>query len=230
MKKLLVLLAVGLTITSAYAQRRNRPVFTRPAPVYPSQCSYDLQRKGLFDSQWLFVERITEYDCFEAQYECEHRKSLLSSYPNEYRCVFTTTPAPVPNPPPRPRSCEYRIETRFGYEPERFTATGFNACEQAEIQCDRVLRIKRSRGQVGREATCVNTATRPTPRPPRSVTAHCTVEQYFNSNSGSRPTGNRFNATGRGRTYDAARNAACSQAFNQCSQVSSGRFYCVELN
>ena len=229
MKKLMILIATMLTITSALAQRWNRPVIVRPTPVYPASCSYNLESRGFFANEWNFVENFTRPSCPSALDACEYAKYIRPNSHN-FRCTYTNViPSPVPTPVPDVRSCEYRIQTRRGFEPDRFTARGFNACEQAESQCLRILRIKRERGEVGRDAQCVSTSS-PRPTPPRMVTAQCTVEQYFSSNSGGRPTGNRFNGTGRGRNYSSARAAACSQALQSCSNVSSGRFYCVELN
>ena len=226
----MIFLAAAMTISSAFAQRFNRPTFTRPTPVYPASCSYDLQAPTMFGNGWNFLQQFTRYSCAAAFDACEYERMIQ---PNSFslRCV----PSQVvsrPVPTPAPRSCEYRIERRNGrYTNDIFTATGFDACEAAQNQCERVLSSLRRRGNVGKFAKCVQTSgSRPVPPPTRTVTAQCTVEQFFSSNSGSRGTGNRFYGTGIARTYNAARNQACSEAMNQCQRVISGRFYCVELN
>ncbi len=221
-----------MTITSAFAQRfNNRPIFTRPTPVYPSNCSYDLEARGMFGNSWNFLQQFSAYSCAAAYDACEYER-MVRPASNSLRCVPSNITRPTPTP--APRSCEYRIQRRNGngnFEPEVFLGSGFNACAEAESQCERVLRIKRQRGEVGNAAICVQTSgSTPVPPPVRTVTAQCTVEQFFSSNSGSRGTGNRFFGTGVARTYGAARGQACFEAMSQCQRVSSGRFFCVELN
>ncbi len=234
MKKLIIFLAAALTITSAFAQRYgynrpNRPVIVRPTPIYPASCSFDLEVRGFNANTWNFVQEFSRYSCAAAYDACEYERMVRPNSIN-YRCIESrvSRPNPIPVPPPTRNSCEYRIQDGRYTEADVFSASGFNACEQAESQCIRVLRIKKQRGEVSRRAICVKQS-RPTP-PPRRFTAQCTAQQYFSANRGSRPTEVRFTATGSGFSYDAARNAACNEAMRQCNNVSFGRFYCVEEN
>lgn len=231
MKKLMIFLAAAMTITSAFAQRNNfrpnRPVFVRPSPVIPASCSYDLEVQGFNANTWNFVESFSHYSCASAYDACEYERMIR---PNSlsYRCVESRVSRPTPVPPPRRNSCEFKIQDGRYTLPEAFIASGFNACEEAESQCIRVLRIKKQRGQVSRRAICQR-QTSPIPAP-RRFTAQCSAQQYFSANRGNRPTEVRFTATGSGFSYAAARDAACSEAMRQCNNVSFGRFFCVEEN
>ncbi len=229
MKKLMIFLAAAMTLTSAYAQRNHfrptRPVIVRPAPVFPANCSYDLEVRGFNANTWNFVQSFSAYSCASAYDSCEYERMVRPNSLN-YRCVESRNSRPTP--PPTRNTCEYKIQDGRYTLPEVFSAAGFNACEEAESQCVRVLRIKKQRGQVSRRAFCQKQSA-PTP-PPRRYTAQCTAQQYFSANRGSRPTEVRFTATGSGFSYDSARNAACSEAMRQCNNVSFGRFFCVEQN
>lgn len=243
MKQSLIAILAFAAGLSAQARPFHRPVIT---PAVETVCVYNLEKETeTYDynrRRWVvsseFVESFTEYGrsaCFMAEEACLRQKVREEqfNYWDKFTCQKDFSSIPRPS-----LACEYRIETRFGYEPEVYSARGRFACDSALEQCERDLKRKRAlgprNGGVGPRAQCVQTsANRPGPRPvPRFETASCTAAQFFISNNGNRRTNVApFTATARARSYQEARQRACSEALSQCESMSSGpRFACDVIN
>ena len=242
MRKSIVLAAIAFVSFSSFAQRDSRrpnpgvrpirpirPIVVAPTPAIPSTCTYNLEEKSFFGNSYNVVRTFTfsgVSSCIQAEDACEYeRYTRHNSY--NLRCVRAAyNPAPAPAPAPQPRiSCEYRISTRRGYTPEVFSSTGRGACMEAEAQCERVLKVKRARGQVGRHAYCEQTSrtTRPV-----MVSAECTASR-FRGRAG-RPTTQFFTEVAQARTYQTARDLACDAALRKCEIGIIPAMYCAVVD
>lgn len=226
MKTALLTIVIAMTSLSVSAQgRRDRDHdYYRPQPV-SEICSYKLEAK--YETRRYrrgeVVNTFTEFgprSCMLAQDACEVAKM------NEYRSwnFECTKDFHTGDRPQFGERCEYRIETRFGFEPEVYASVGFGACGIAQDQCERDLKVKRARGVVGPRATCVQTSnSRPTPRP-RIYTASCTAAQF--AGRVGRRTGIEFTETASARSQREAEQRACEEAMNTCQRNLRGRMTC----
>ncbi len=237
MKLALLTLVVAMTSLSANAQRgRDRDIIFDRGPIgggTVTSCSYHLEKEEYNWRRNMYVykqvETMTEYGrfaCEDAKDACEEEKSDMFP-PWQYRCVKgmeTRAPRPV-------QSCDFRIETRFGFERETYSGFGRRACVRAENECLDDLARKQSLPRwdndwVGPRARCVKTSrdTDPRPRPPRMVSASCTAEMM--AGRVGRPTGNRYTESASARNYQEARQRACDQALNACRSQTRGTLFC----
>lgn len=219
-------LGAVILVCAFSANARPGGRFNRPE-IRPNTCTFNLEEESSFRNGYRFVKSFTEVGgraCLYAEDACEReRMSRWDSW--NYRCTedFSTRPTPT-------RRCEYRIDTRFGFEPEVFSAVGPAGCDIALEQCEKTLKSKRARGIVGPRALCVQTtgSNRPGPRPPRLVSASCTVEQY-NSRARVYRVIESYSATEQARSYEEARDRACGVAMSQCERTANFPFACKTI-
>lgn len=216
---------MAVTALSAQAQRhgdrdRHRP---SPFPNVSQICIYNMEAK--WDTRRFYrgevVDTFTEFGpraCLMAEDACERsRLNRDRSYNFECKQEFRTRPEPS-------RKCEYRIETRFGFTREIFSAQGPAGCRVAEDSCEQALKVKRARNEVGPFAKCVQTSSsRPDPRP-RTYTRSCTAAQF--AGRIGRNTGIEFTETATARSEQEARDRACFEAKRVCENNLRGRMYC----
>lgn len=233
MKLALITLIVAMTSLSANAQRGRRDrdiVFDRRPIVTNSNrtCSYNLEKEEYNWRRnryvWEVVETFTEYGryaCEDAENLCEDAKGFRWNH----RCVKVE----------QVQSCEFAIETRRGLDNERYVSTGPSACFRAQRECDEDLsRRRRLPGwdsrRVGPHARCVQVTSRPNPRPrpPRMVSASCTVHVYFQTNNGpTRTSQPSVTSTASARTFQEAEQRACEAAKRECeAKQPNTRFFC----
>jgi len=216
------ILVCAFSANARPGERFNRPE-VRPV-MRPAACTYNLEEEKAYRTGFRFVQSFTEFGgraCLFAEDACEReRMSRWDSW--NYRCTedFSTRSTPT-------RRCEYRIETRRGFEPEVFSVTGPAGCGIALDQCEKTLKSKRARGTVGSRAVCVQTSSsvRPSPPPARLVSASCTVGEH-NSRARAHRVFETYTATDRARSYQEARDRACSNAMDQCQRRVQFPFYC----
>lgn len=225
MKYAFLTLVLAVTALSAQAQRRDnrRPL---PFPNVNSVCIYNMEAK--WDTNRFrrgeVVDTYTEFGpraCLMAEDSCERaRLNRRRSYNFECRQEFRTRPVR--------RSCDYKIETRFGLRAETYTAFGRFACEDALDSCERDLKRLRSlgpwNGGVGPRAACVKTSgNRPAPTP-RTYTKSCTAAQF--AGRIRRNTGIEFTEIATARSEHEARQRACDSAMSVCQSNLRGRMSC----
>lgn len=227
MKLSLITLIALVSTIAAQARPFHRPIIR---PEVRDVCVVNLEREeydfGRRAYRYDFVEAFTEFGpraCEMAENACERERSRqFQSW--KYRCEEDFTRGPSR------RSCEYRIETRFGFEPEVYSASGRFACEDAFRQCEKALIAKQSLPSwdsrwVGPRATCVQTSgNNPTPRPPRVVEASCRAS--LKAGRVGRDTGNYFSAVATARDYSEARQRACNEALLKCESQIRGTMFC----
>lgn len=238
MKMTLLTLLIAMTSLSAQAQRYrgDRDIIFDRGPIgggYVNSCSYNLENEEynfrLNRYVYKLEQTFTEFGrgaCRDAEAECLEEKSRrFASW--QYRCVKgeeTRVSRPTD-------TCDFRIETRFGFEPEVYTGYGRRACVRAEREClddlDRKRNLPRWDSEwVGPRAVCVKTSRanpRPTP-PPRVVTASCKAS--LKAGRVGRDTGNFFTRSASARDYTEARQRACDEALRACQSQARGRMFC----
>lgn len=203
MKNLILVAAAILMSVAANAQR---------------DCTYNLERNTF--NGFSFVQSFTRFgfdSCADAYDACEDERFNRSRYWN-FRCERDFSA-------PRVKTCEFRIQTRRGFQAGRFSYTGTRPCPEARRRCQQELDYQRRWGRVGRAAECVRTSGRnPAPRPGRLVTRTCSVELL--AGRVGRPTGNVYTGTGTARNGEEARQRACADARTQCNAVARGTMRC----
>lgn len=220
MKLAILTLLLATTAVTTQARPIHRPVINRPViERAPEVCSFNLERKytSRDGREGDVVRTFTEFgprSCMMAEDACEvERMSRFRSW--EFQCHKEFRSGPQFG-----ERCEYRIETRFGFEPEIYSSVGFGACGTALDQCERDLKVKRARREVGPYANCVQTSAS-RPRPPRVVTATCRV--ILRAGRVGRDTGVDFLATASAGSYREAQDRACSEALRKCEGQARGR-------
>ncbi len=231
----IALISLLVALTSFAAQARPGRFDRRPVERPQTQiCVFNLEKEAYTGrSGWTyqFEESFTEFGpraCFMAEEACERIKSRKRDYWN-YRCEKEFTNGGRPQ---FGESCEYKIQTRRGVEPEVFTSRGFGACGLALDKCSLELRRKqnlglrnRHLGGVGPAAQCVQTSlSRPDPRPPR-VTASCNASIFIEGRYRHRAY-KSFTESASGRNYSRAREKACSAVMATCRANTRGPMFC----
>lgn len=244
MKKILLILIVAATSMAVHAQRgRHHRDFFDHTPIGGSsletvlECSFKLEkeeynwRRNRYD---YILERTFTAEgrraCDKAEQDCLDAKS--DRFPSwEYRCVKGQERR-VSRPQ---KACAYSIKTlRFGMDSVKYEGFGRRACEKALNKCLDALDYRQTlprwdSDRVGPRATCEKVMRRdPRPRPPRMVSASCTVNVYFQSNNGSRRTAQpSVTRTASARTHQEAMDRACDQAKRDCeANQPNTRFFC----
>jgi len=225
MKLTLITILLTMVAFSANARRGHRT---------SGQCTYNLERidgrRGYIGE---IVDTVTKYgwdSCREAELVCEEER-FLRRRPWNFECKEVRAHRPRPDFGTR---CEYKIETRLGFEPESYVSVGFGSCGLALAQCERDLKYKRSlgyrNGGVGPHAKCVQVSdSRPRPRPlPRLETASCTAAMF--AGRMGRRTPNEYTRSASALSYSIAREDACSEAMRECNRNVRGTMYCQVVN
>jgi len=208
MKKLMMLLALGLAFVSTSAMAEY--------------CSYELQgRRGMV------FERITEYGydrfdaCQNAQRKCE--RAQYQRQRNGQRPGMCIRAGRTPGPTPRPGrfTCTAELQRGNGSIVRVFTGRGYDrgiACKEARRQCEFEASRMRNRGRYNFYCT-----TNPNGRPGgQVVTRNCSVE-LVSPRFGRQLVFNGY-ATGRIGSDVMAR--ACDNAMSQCQSNRVRRQYC----